>query len=425
LLAWAATIGFQVEVTQLHLGLSDLFVIPLALWTLLYAVEDKVRLAPVFRLFLVFSGVFLTWSNLVTVVRIGYLPAWTYLNKDVGLCEMLVCLGAIVSIADSRIKVQQLVHAFVAGGGILNLLGITLMLFSITTGIGGFVLYGGLRYRGFLLDPNAWAGFLAVVAILQFCLLFEQGNSLLILIQWGNLALLIAGIVLSMSRSGIVSLLIGLAVIAVFVDKKRGRRIYATVICVVPVVFIPLLLTGEFQQVSDRILQASSISERMLINSAGLSMYMDSWSTYLFGLGIGTFLEKADASFSVINQIHNTYIWLLVEGGPLLIMLFVVGLVRALRQSANAVRGTNGLSLYAIGAFASIVSCLIFFTAIEGLYQRQVWLLLGLADLLWLGYNRPSFQPQRLISLRLEQGVECDSANYSAGSSSKLRRSFL
>ena len=222
LLAWAATIGIQVDVMQFHVGISDLFVVSLTIWMLLYAVGDRVRLTPVFRVFLIFAGVFLTWSNLVTVVRIGYLPNWTYLNKDVGLCEMILCLAAIVSIADSPIRVRRLVQAFVAGGAILNLLGILLMILSIFTGIGGFVLYGGLRYTGFIPDPNAWAGFLAVVAIFQFCLLFEHRNPFSKLLQWSNLALLIAGVVLSMSRSGTLSLVIGLLVTAVLIGKK-GR----------------------------------------------------------------------------------------------------------------------------------------------------------------------------------------------------------
>ena len=235
--------------------------------------------------------------------------------------------------------------------------------------------------------------------------------------QWGNLALLIAGVVLSMSRSGIVSLLIGLLAAAVFIGKKRRKKALTVVICVTVVIFIPLLMTGASQLVSDRLLQAGSISERMLINKAGLSMYTDSWTTCLFGIGIGTFLDKAAAEFSILNQIHNTYIWLLVEGGPLLIVLLVVGLVRALRQSANVVRGTNGLRSYSVGTFASIVSCLVLFTAIEGLYQRQVWLLLGLADLLWLGYNRPRFQPQRIAPLRVEPTAWREPAAYGAGSS--------
>src|SRR5262252_5176044 len=126
LLAWAATIGLQLELAQFQLAVSDLLALPLAVWVVLLMVKRPLTLTGTVGGLLAFAGVFWTFANLVTVLRVGYLPSWAYLNKDVGLIEMLLCVAAVILITDSPAMLRKLLTAFVVGGSVLNTAGLLL-----------------------------------------------------------------------------------------------------------------------------------------------------------------------------------------------------------------------------------------------------------------------------------------------------------
>src|SRR5258708_32551533 len=74
LLAWTATIGIQIEIGQFQLGVSDVLAVPLAVWAILLMIRRPLRLTGTLGGLLIFAGIFCTWSNLITVLQLGYLP---------------------------------------------------------------------------------------------------------------------------------------------------------------------------------------------------------------------------------------------------------------------------------------------------------------------------------------------------------------
>src|SRR5262249_13908086 len=109
--------------------------------------------------------------------------------------------------------------------------------------------------------------------------------------------------------------------------------------------------------------------------------YTDSPATMVSGVGIGTFLETVEAKSGTDQQIHNTFLWLLVEGGPLLFGAFLLIVWFAMAQTIRCL-GSPGLRLASIGVFCSWTGFLTYLIANEGLYQHEFWLLLALPDVL-------------------------------------------
>jgi hypothetical protein len=123
------------------------------------------------------------------------------------------------------------------------------------------------------------------------------------------------------------------------------------------------------------------VSDRVTINSAAWKMYTESSPTTLAGIGVGSFLDTTQARTGSDQQIHNTFLWLLVEGGPLMFGLFALALLSAILNAIRAAK-TPIIDIYGIALFSSLVAWTVFSAANESMYQRQFWLLLALPDVL-------------------------------------------
>ena len=100
LLAWVAVLSIQYEASsEFRLALSDLFVPTLAL-TLMFAktkTEDKAwqRRSSLAALILIFATVFILLGSIVAYLNLGTIPRWAWLNKDIGLLDLMICFFAI------------------------------------------------------------------------------------------------------------------------------------------------------------------------------------------------------------------------------------------------------------------------------------------------------------------------------------------
>jgi hypothetical protein len=384
LMAWVAMLGAQAEFGDFHLGVSDALAVPLAVWGVLLAIKNPPAMTKLRVALLTFAGLFLTWGHLTAALYLGHLPKWTYVNKDVGLVEMLLCILAISCIVDSKQKLEQLAVAFVTGGSALNVAALLLGASSVFTGFGKFVIYGDLRFTGFMPNPNAWAFYLATVAMFQlFLLIFHRAELLRIprIAQWVNLALLAAGIFVSMSRSGILALFVGLFSSLFLMGWERKRAILRFSLVAAILLSIPLSQSGILGLALNRILEPDTVNDRVVINRAAWAMYTESPVTTITGVGIGSFIDTTQARIGSDQQIHNSYLWLLVEGGPILLGLFLAMVFLAFSDSVRTAKSPL-IDLFGIAVFSSLIAWVVFSAANEGMYQRQFWLLLALPDVL-------------------------------------------
>ena len=159
---------------------------------------------------LTFALLFLTAGNIVTALTFGELPQWTWLNKYLGLIELLLCYWAILVICRNQSLTENAMRAFLASVSIINLVGLALYVSSLFTGFGSIANYGGMRFKGFMLDPNGYSGLAGVAAMLQFSMLIlKRRSGLGGTLQLLNLSLLVTGCILTLSRGGFIALLAG------------------------------------------------------------------------------------------------------------------------------------------------------------------------------------------------------------------------
>lgn len=141
---------------------------------------------------------------------------------------------------------------------------------------------------------------------------------------------------------------------------------------------------GAGANVAGPLMNARGLNDRIAILRSALQDYTANTRSILLGIGLGTFYATSAPDFGVPLIIHNTFAWFLVEFGPLGLIAIAWIWGQTTWNLWTAARSRNGgrfLALGALGAFAGLTAFCMFN---EGFYQRQLWLVIALADRLRL-----------------------------------------
>src|SRR5260370_37606870 len=88
-------LNYRIVFSDFRPAFSDLFVPSLAIGALFYLARKgasrHASTSVLSTLVLGFAAEFLMVGNLVGFVQLGTLPQWTWLNKDIGLIDLIVC----------------------------------------------------------------------------------------------------------------------------------------------------------------------------------------------------------------------------------------------------------------------------------------------------------------------------------------------
>lgn len=259
--------------------------------------------------------------------------------------------------------------------GLLLLLVVIFIARSIDGGYGvyQYLLFQPDRVAGTFHDPNEYACFnVTALAIAGFLLAYSKNWLTRLLIIFG-VCLMLAGVILSKSRSGFVVLVVlGILVILNGVLKVRMR----VVLVVVAVLIIGLVATGLFWQRMES-LQGFLASGKPTDGSITLRsrLIRQAWQVFLenpvFGVGFGHFrfypLESGGGYIRYIPFFdqHNMFMSILSDYGlfgsiPMLLLLIVGGLdgVRAILYARKA--GDDKLALLCSGALMTYLALLMF-----------------------------------------------------------------
>ncbi|HEV2616287.1 MAG TPA: O-antigen ligase family protein [Candidatus Acidoferrales bacterium] len=400
LLAWVAALSIQYELfPEVRLAISDLLVPSLAL-TLLFTttkIKNKTRQArsslPV--LMLTFAAVFIILGGAVAYYNLGTIPQWTWLNKDLGLLDLLICFFAIIRLVDSRGKLYTIVRTFVLSGSALNILALAGGVARYFFGIPNVMIYNtdSIRLAGLMVNPSAYGGFILCVLLIQLALLFGE-STLLRLPRWAqrtNAALLGIACSMTISRSSLLGLIGGLLVLLAFYRTKAMLRLVGFALATVLTVGVVTYWYGYSPDVADDfwvlVFSETTIEDRMDINRAALEMLRESPTNPITGIGVGTFWARSEHEFGMEMIIHNEFLWLLVETGVVGFCLFIGVILRALRNCLYVVRARGPDSPISVGIICSIVGMIVWMQGGEGLGQRHFWLLLALSEVSY-GFQR-------------------------------------
>lgn len=230
------------------------------------------------------------------------------------------------------------------------------------------------RIAGPLEGPNQLAGWLGLLLPVLFALAL-RGRGLLVTTALGVATVTLA---LTLSRSGIVAALIGLAVVALWSGARTRGRALLLGAGVLVVAFVVTAATGAGLHVmsAEQIDTGNGLATRPQLWHAALAL----WRTHpLLGIGAGNFeLRLSDAGlYGVRTHANDYYLQCLVEGGlPLLAAglaassVWIIGLAGA--------RSPIAIGVFAAGiAFAlhQIVDDLAFYPKVGDL----AWCLVGVA----------------------------------------------
>jgi O-antigen ligase len=385
---WAATLGVQIPAAlgAVRLGISDCFLPAMLLSGVLSSCRPAKRLLPRTSLdpwMLALLGVFAV-GTVVGVWNLGYLPTWTWLNKDLGLLALIATYYLLVQSLSSPRRWHTLVQALIVAGSVLNVIGVAALVGRWLGVQSPFV--SNWRVQGLLLNANAHGVFLLVIFLFQLSRFLHDASpvtSTRRLVSILNLTLLGTGIYLTGSRTAWVACLIGAVVVIVSARPYLPvRSVGRLLVAISPVLLLALVIGAAVSYLGPRN-RILDLEDRLTINDVAIRFFLESPINWLFGIGIGSFVARAADYLPWWYgpvQIHNSYLWFLVEMGPLGLAVFLGLLYSALRNCLRALRGSSAERPAIVGVLAGLSALAVWSLAADGFYQRLLWLLFALTE---------------------------------------------
>jgi O-antigen ligase len=338
---------------------------------------------------------FVTWTLLSVTWAESSSAVLTSLGRYI---PNFVVFFLIYAAADKRSHVPALLAFFVLGAAVAATDGVvnppTVTLATDVSRTGG--TFG---------DPNYLAAVLVVALALGGAL--ASMRSVLPLVRVGAMiacALSIAGILLSVSRGGLIALGVALVTSVFVAGKWRARLAVLTVLIgIVTVGYFGFYASAAVRQ---RVTQSNggsgrtdiwSVGWRMVkahpLNGVGAGNFPISGRQYLLQPGLTT---HAQYILDAPKVAHNTYLELLAEGGipALALFLAIVGLsLRCIHKAWRAFRKSKDreMELVCYALFAGLLGFLVASVFLSEEYSKQLWILLAFGPFLL----RVSALPQR------------------------------
>lgn len=329
--------------------------------------QDRPGLAALLSAFFGWVVLSLLWADDVASAQ----------SSAVRLALSLVFLLVVYSGVRSERDLRTIAWAFVIGASLTTVYGF----------VAGLSLAG--RFTGGMADPNFLAAALVTAAAIGGFLLAagERGARRVVLLVC--LVILASGLVATGSRGGLIALVITLVVGTALAGSFRSRAV--AVVLVVIAVGVGFFVVFASASVKER---ATSISSS---SSAGRT---DAWQVALamakdhpiVGVGLDNYpVVQSRYINGTLNltdiilfrrlhlEAHNTYLQLLAEVGVIGLGLFaalVFGPLRTALQIGGAAR-SRSLEALSRGYVVGMIGLLTSYFFLSGLYEKQLWLLLG------------------------------------------------
>lgn len=312
------------------------------------------------------------------LARVGWTD-WAFANRLLGW-PILLCYGATAALIVQRLGRQGLdllLRTFVVVTAAIVSLEIVLAT-AAASGATFLQHLTSVPFAGFSQNRNAFAFLLLLAAAALLATRWQRQ------VFW--LSILFAGMIMTGSRAGYISLAVVLA-LAIYVTPWLWRRVAAAAgiaaAIIAAMILIPILArlhlgAGNLQFVTSPIFgladqmisSGSSNAERLKSLSGGWQLFINQ---PLFGAGLGIFMEQQIRAGTPL-VIHSTPLWLLAEFGLIGFAVFAAPIIMIFRAEIirlGNIDAAGRLLIFIITGFA------VMSLAHELLYQRAFWLLLG------------------------------------------------
>jgi hypothetical protein len=161
---------------------------------------------------------------------------------------------------------------------------------------------------------------------------------------FASAAMMLLALLLTLSRSGILALVVSVAVVFVSVRHRMERRRRLFVLGALVMMLMVALGWADVPAIAERLADSrSGIAARLAIWRDTLPIVRDFCVT---GTGAGTYgmamhlYQRAERTV-YFNQAHNHYLQIAAEGGLLVVVPVLVSLVALIRTAARTLRGED------------------------------------------------------------------------------------
>jgi len=364
-----------------NINLADPFAILAFAAVCLQCVHDRKapvwRVAGVNRLLIAFT---LMWLfGLVWGAKSIGLTQWALVGRFFGWFILLgyLATGYLMVSTHGRQGLRRLIETMSAVGASVVLIHAALRLFAPVFNL-DYVI--PTNFEGFSQNRNAFA--FQMLCLIALSIGYSRTSEKLLTprrISQSNIygiaiGLAVLGIILSGSRTGILTFVIILTTSLVFDLGNRCLMLKAIVtaafLWVIGWIINYLMHTVELSNLQASMSTEASDQGRWAANLLGLKLWLTS---PIAGIGMGVFLEKSAFAFGFPIIIHSTPIWLLTEFG-----LFGLGIMfYAIYIFANHLRSSKA-SIPSDNALLLLIVAFVFFCQLhEILFQRTLWFAIG------------------------------------------------
>jgi putative inorganic carbon (hco3(-)) transporter len=311
------------------------------------------------------ASVLIALSLLLSILANGSFSLYAVGQKLLGLGLLFgfaVLVAAIVS-ADEA-KAGKLLGCFVGGVSLHAVIAIAAWVQQSGPSDGLLLANPAYpRLSGLIEDPNAFGGLVGSAFLVSLSLVRRTGGRRRLFLV-SVMPILVVSILLTYSRSAWIGIALGLLLL-LFRSSWRQLMAGFLMLCAIGLTIFfldPAILEPDTGLVE----RQQSITDRIDGLEAG---FRDLAHSPLFGIGVG----ESAVRYGVIP--HNTFLWFLIESGPLGAAAFMVFVHSGLRPALKRNSVLTSTELAAAVGFAAMFGLSL---GIEALYQRQWWLFAGI-----------------------------------------------
>jgi O-antigen ligase len=306
----------------------------------------------------------LTFGYLGYTVRGGLIVAQEAIGTTILRFGLFTSFGYALADCIDRKTFNSLLFAYGLGFVIANLLSGNIALYTNES-----------RYTGALLDPNA-LGLSADIALFIsiYIIIFNNATLFIKLVNIFIASFAFYTLIASGSRGALLGLITGLLIIILKISSINKRTTF-----LLSVIFIAIfgLIFGGMQYF-DTFISRTNMSRIITDQGAGR---LEIWGDYinnieqywLTGVGFGRELEVVKNTSNSNAIAHNTYLGVFVEFGIVGLFLFLVSILKLLKNLR--IKNLNNINIIVIAIF---VSWMVISFFLDTLALRESWMILGL-----------------------------------------------
>lgn len=333
------------------------FLLVIILYILILKKRMILPLAP--TLFFLFLSTILFLSSLYYLpIRLSFYPSSIkiiidYVKLVVAFLYFIVGYNiACLNLTETIVKWYSICALLV------GLLGILFSVFNLNI-FSQTLFYGGLRYRGFMNDPN----YFSVIQVSALAYIIRDKN-IKFIYRRVYILLIIVSVLISGSKTGLITLLCYLSLRILehlFTTKKKISSIIISLVLILALLLVTIIAPSFIQSLIKNITNKIPSFERAqyifsdldVAISGGGSGRDQTWElaikviklSPIIGIGIGTYSDVSENFFGSGVLAHNTYLQLLAEWGLLIASVFFLYVLFILIKSNNSKKSNRELNL--------------------------------------------------------------------------------